>query len=399
MEVYLARQPIFNRNMSVYGYELLYRRSMNNFYEGINGNMATAEVINNAFLTMKIKEISNGTKAFINFSADLLINEIPFLMPKEQVVIEILEQVEPTQIIIDVCKRLKEHGYLIALDDFAFKPNYQALVELADIIKVEFKVDSLSQQKIFINQHRNKIKFLAEKVETRTDYEIAHKLGYDYFQGYFFSKPIIMKATQTPSINQTLVQVAKEIMDDEFDYQKLAILIEKDVGLSYKLLKLVNTVGFGSRYQIYSIKQALARLGIKEIRKWIYIMMLQGMHSVEISELVNLCVIRAKFMESLAKSLGLAGRHLELFLVGLFSCIDIIMNRPMQEMVDDLALTEEVRDALLGKPNELHKILVQVISFERGQQVNNGSESVNIKVSEWTELYVDAIGWAGNLID
>ncbi|MFC0216751.1 EAL and HDOD domain-containing protein [Paenibacillus chartarius] len=195
MEVYAARQPIFDRSMNIYGYELLYRRSSNNYYEGINDKQATAELINNAYLVIQLNDLTGGTRAFINFSEELLVKEIPLLLPKEGIVVEVLERVKPTADVINACKKLKKFGYKLALDDFVFDGSYLPLIEIADIIKVEYPALDPNQQHQMIEQYQRQysLKFLAEKIETREEHQTALALGYDFFQGYFFSKPVIVK--------------------------------------------------------------------------------------------------------------------------------------------------------------------------------------------------------------
>lgn len=221
----MARQPIFDRNMNIFGYELLYRRSMNNFYEGLDDNQATAELINNTFLTMHFNELTSETKAFINFSQDMLIKEIPLLLPKESIVVEILERVEISDSLIAACKKLREEDYIIALDDFIFSKSYLPLIELAHIIKIEFSTVSYEIQKDLISKYKNRIKFLAEKVETREEYDLALDMGYDYFQGYFFSKPVIMKSKEIGSLNINMIRILDILKEKEPDYQKMTEII------------------------------------------------------------------------------------------------------------------------------------------------------------------------------
>ena len=191
MDIYLARQPIFDRKMKVLGYELLYRSSMENSYQGIDDNHATAQVINNTFLSMHFEDITSGTKAFINFSHDMIIKEIPLLLPKDEVVIELVERAEINEDLIKACRKLSEQGYTIALDDFYYNERFLPLLELAHIVKIEFSGMDIIKQKMLMDTYKGKLKFLAEKIETRFEYQMALNMGYDYFQGYFFSKPVI----------------------------------------------------------------------------------------------------------------------------------------------------------------------------------------------------------------
>nr|WP_312579275.1 HDOD domain-containing protein [Sedimentibacter sp.] len=395
MDVYVARQPIFDRNMNVFGYELLYRRSINNFYEGIDDNQATAELINNAFLTMHSHEITGGTKAFINFSHDMLVEDIPLLLPVESTVVEVLERVEINENVIAACKNLREHGYIIALDDFVFNESYLPLMEIAHIVKIEFPVVSYETQRKLIKQFKNKIKFLAEKVETREEYQLAMDMGYDYFQGYFFSKPVIIKGKEIDSLNINLIKIMNLLNENEPEYQKITEIIEKDLGLSYKLLKLVNSVFFGSRSKIRYIKQALVQLGIIEIRKWIYVMMLKDIQIIENKELIKTCFVRAKFMELLALEMGMRDRQFEYFMTGMFSSVDVLLNKDMKEIVNDLVLTDDVREALLGGNNEIKKVLDMVINYELlkldDSEINKTTSGITRE--KVMNMYIEALTW------
>lgn len=399
MEVYAARQPIFDRNMKVYGYELLYRRSMNNFYEGIDDNQATAELISNAFLTMKFDTLTNGTRAFINFSRDLLEREIPLLLPKEQTVIEILERVEAVPSVLEACKQLRKNGYIIALDDFVFQDSNSALVEYADIIKIEFSAVEYEKQQQLIDRYRHRITFLAEKIETRAEHRLALNMGYSLFQGYFYSKPVIVKGQGLRGLNVNLSKILQEVNTAEPDYQRITEIIEKDLGLSFMLLKLSNTGAFGAHYKIYSIKQALVRLGTEEIKKWIYLMMLKGIQSAENHELIKTSMVRGKLMELLATEMGLKQKHLEFFMAGVFSSIDILLNQPMKMVVEDLPLTNDVREALLGDRNDIREVLEHIVHLERADWTNlKSQEFVNSLGKEnYMALYIKALKWAMEL--
>lgn len=396
VDVLLARQPIFNRANEVYGYELLYRNSYENFYTGTDDNRATAELINNAYLLTQLADISGGKKVFINFSEDLLVEEIPTLMPKEDIVIEILETVKPTPRVIKACKNLKRYGYTLALDDFVYSPEFEPLIELVDIIKLEFTMEKHKQEMI-INRYKNNKLFLAERIETREEYEEAHAMGYHFFQGYFFSKPVIVSGEKEMKFNPVLLQMIAAIDDKYFDYQKATQIIEHDVGLSYQLLKLVNAVGREAIYEIYSIKQALVRLGIDEIRKWLYVLLLQQVEAKELNELVANSLVRAKFMEQVAKHAKMSKKHLELFMLGLFSNIDKVLNKPMADCLDEIQLSRDVRQALLGVDNELTKILTCVEHFERGEWDILSERCSFINEDDVMDQYIKAIKWANEI--
>lgn len=395
MDVYVARQPIFDKKMNVMGYELLYRRSMNNFYEGINDTQSTAELISNAFLSMEFSELTNGTRAFVNFSEEMLLKKIPLLLPKETIVIEILENVEVSEPLVDACKELKEQGYLIALDDFVFNESYLPLIELANIIKIEFPVVRHDEQRKLIKKYKHKIEFLAEKVETREDYQIAIDMGYKYFQGYFFSKPVIVKGKDIGSLDANLVRIIEELNHEEPDYQKITDIIETDIDLSYKMLKVANSFFYEAKHEIKSIKSALVRFGLKKIKEWIYLMMLKDVQSVENKELIKNCLTRAKLMELLSFEIGIGDKHLEYFISGMFSSIDTLLNRNMKEILEQLPLVEDVRKALLGENNEIRKALDFVINCEKANwnEIDIMAISLNITQEKIMEIYIQALKW------
>lgn len=399
MDVYVARQPIFDRYMNVFGYELLYRRSMNNFYEGTDDNKATAELINNAFLTMHYRELTGSTKAFINFSQDMLIKEIPLLLPMESTVVEILERVEVNEDVIEACRKLRCKGYIVALDDFVFNESYLPLLDIAHIVKIEFPSISLEMQQDLIKKYKNQIKFLAEKVETREEYQLAYDMGYDYFQGYFFSKPVIIKSKEVGSLNINLTKIMNELNEPEPEYKKIADIIETDLGLSYKLLKLANSVFFGSRNRILYTKQALVQLGIIELKKWIYLMMLKDIQIIENKELIKTCFIRAKFMELLAAEMGRKNRQFEYFMVGMFSSIDVLVNKDMKVILEELIITTDVKNALLGVDNEIKKVLDIVTSYEDLELKDSVVNKIDTSISQekFMKLYIETLMWVLHL--
>ncbi len=403
MDVYIARQPIFNRKMKVYGYELLYRKSLNNYFEGGDDDQATTALINNSFLVFGFQELTGQTKGFINFSQNLILNELAYLLPKEQVVIEILERVEPNEKIIEACKKLKEKGYILALDDFVleqYTKEYLPLIEIADIIKVEFpaiKGDGI--QKI-IDKFGQKITFLAEKVETREDHQRAMDMGFKLFQGYYFSKPLIENLKEIDALNVNLVRIVNVLNIEPIDYDKIAEIIQQDVGLSYKFLKMSNSVYYGTKYRIKNIKQGLMFMGTDEIRRWVYLMMLRGVQSPENAELVKTSVIRGKMLSLLAKELHTA-KESDYFIGGMFSSVDVLMNTNMEKALVGLPLSQEARDALLGKPNQLRWYLDTVIALERAEweKLSQAGSYPQVSANRYMTLYLEAIRWQRSLMD
>lgn len=392
MDVYIARQPIFDRKLAVFGYELLYRRSMNNFYEGWDDTQATAELINNAFLTMHFSELTEGTRAFINFSDDMLIDEIPRLLPSETVFVEILETVEVTDELLEAIKRLRKSGYTIVLDDFVFSQRHLPLVHVADMIKIEFNNMNRAVQKMVIDKYRHKIKFIAEKVETREEFQDAMDMGYDYFQGYFFSKPMMIKSKEVSYLNINLIRILELLHHTEPDFEEIREVIATDLGLSYKLLRLANSVLIGKRHKITSVKRAMVQLGLLEMRKWIYIIMLKDFQMIENKELIKNCLIRAKMMELVAVTEGKDEEKEDYFLAGMFSEIDVLMNRKMVDLVAELPLKESVRTTLLGGDNQMKQTLDHLIEREKNE--NSEQEKQD---AELMTIYLEALAWVADI--
>jgi EAL and modified HD-GYP domain-containing signal transduction protein len=348
---------------------------------------------------MQFNELTSGTRAFINFSADMLIKEIPLLLPKGYIVVEILEKVDATSEVLKACEKLKAEGYMIALDDFTFKESNMPLLELADIVKVEFSALDVQIQRRYIQKYGDRIKFLAEKVETREEYQLAASMGYHYFQGYFFSRPVIEKSNEIASMPAALLRLMQEINQPEPDYQPLAEIIETDVGLSYKLLKFAGSVFFGTRGDVFTVKQALIRLGMNEIRKWVYLLMLKNLQSAENKELVKTCLIRAKFMELLALEAGGGRKHYHYFLAGLFSSVDVLLECDMEKAVGELPITVDVKDALLGKKNDIEFALRMVLNHEVGKwdEIDISTFAPGMIRGRMMSLYIMALQWAFGL--
>ncbi|MEA4899530.1 EAL and HDOD domain-containing protein [Bacillota bacterium Meth-B3] len=399
MDIYVARQPIFDRYMKVYGYELLYRRDRMNSFSGMDDDVATAELIYNSFLVMGLNDLTDGALAFINFSKGLIGSEIPYLLPCENVVLEVVERGEVTQATVEACKSLRAKGYKVALDDFVPDENNFVLLEHTDIVKVEFPAVSIPEQRTLLKQFGAAKTFLAEKIETREEYRIAADLGYSLFQGYFFSKPAIMNAKEIGSLNTDLIQIIKELNAEEPDLNAIAAHVEHDLGLSYKLLQLVNSVYYGPVYRIKTIWHALMYLGVEDLRRWFSIMMLKGLKNVENAEMIKVSLARAKLMELLVEELGDADHRSEYFFTGMFSFIDVLLNKPMKAILKGLPISDKTKRALLAEDNEYRRVLDCVIASEQGRwgELDEQSPAGSIGVKRFMELTLEALKWARRL--
>lgn len=395
MEVYVGRQPIFDRYNEVFGYELLYRRSMNNFYEGVDGNQATRDLIYNAFFAMQIDDLTEGKVGFINFTDTMVRDLVPEILPKEQLVIEILENSIVDQDLIQACKSLKEKGYILALDDFVLNPSFEPLLELVDIIKIEFPNVSLETQRNLIKKHKHKIRFLAERLETREEFNMALQVGYDYFQGFFFSKPVIYKQNDIGVLNTSILNIIHQLRTLDPDYNRIAQAVELDVGLSYKVIRLSNTISYGARYSIRSVRQALVRIGILELRRWFNVLLLKDLQQVENHELIKQSLVRAHLMENLAQHCAAKEQSLDYLLTGMFSSIDVLLSKPMEEVLMGMPLVDAVKAALLGEENDLRLVLDFVKRYE-AMDINPETFDFplgKIDLESFNGLYIEALRW------
>lgn len=399
MDVYVARQPIFDINVKIFGYELLYRRSQVNVYEGVDDDISTAELINNAFLAMRLDDLTFNTKAFINFSQKMIEELVPLMLPKDKVVIEVLENITMSEKLLNAVRTLKEKGYTIALDDFVFKKELEPLIELADIIKIEYDQENFINETILIEKYSNKVDFLAERIETREDFEKASKMGYRYFQGYFFSRPIVLKTKEVATFNTTLINVITELNKDEVNYSKVTNIIESDLGITYKILKLVNSVCYCSLYTISSIKQAIVRLGENELKKWIYLMLIKEVKTVENYELIRNSLIRAKFMEKLATEIGLKDKSYACFIIGMFSNIDAMLNRKKEDILSELPLDKDIKDTLLNKETIFRNIYIFAINYElfNTNLVDEHYITNELGVLKIEKIYRDSLKWVTDI--
>ena len=219
MENFVARQAIFDKNLKVYAYELLFRAGQENVYAATDADLATSSVITDSFITIGLESLTRGKRAFINFTKNLLMDETATIIPKDSLVVEILEDIKPDEGIIAACTKLKESGYTLALDDFIFDEVFKPLIELADIIKVDFRLSGMEESRALIEKYGLKrIKFLAEKVETQDEFDQALEMGFTYFQGYFFSKPVIVTSKDIPGYKINHLNIMHEINHPDIDF-------------------------------------------------------------------------------------------------------------------------------------------------------------------------------------
>lgn len=401
MDVFVARQPIFNRDKNIYGYELLFREGTANFFTGIDGNTATSKVLSNTFFTIGIEQLTGNHLAFINFTQDLLLQYIPRLFPREKLVIEVLEDIKPDEEIVNACKTLSQKGYQIALDDFLYRPDMKDLIALADIIKFDFRATKPDEIKEIIKKiSREKLQLLAEKVETYEEFETALGMGFEYFQGYFFSKPEVLKGKDISSAQMNMLEIMAEINKPDFQFKKLEEIITRDVSISYKLMRYMNSAYFRRAAKISSIKDAIVLLGEKGIKNFLSLITMTRLAENKPDELIRSSIIRAKFCE-LAGAICRCGMDTsELLTMGLFSSIDAILDDTMENLMIKLPLSDQLKTALVNKDGNLSNYLELAIAYDKGDwdKVSECSKDIGIDDNELPKIFFEAINWADAII-
>lgn len=367
MQKFIARQPILNRSEELFGYELLFRAADEAFCRTSNPELASASVISDSLFLYGIHELTDGTRAFLNCTRETLLRGFATLIPRDHVVVEVLETVEPDEEVIAACRALKAAGYMIALDDFDGTAQ-DRLVEFADIIKVDVLACADWKQREFIRKHSRKgVKFLAEKVETRDQFNDAVQKGYVYFQGYFFRKPQTLSSRDIGPVKLAYFRLLQAVMREEMDVNEIEAAIKRDLSLSYKLLRFLNSPLFAFRARITSIRNAVVLLGQDELRKWVGLVSVSALGEGKPAILIQNALIRAAFCESFAALLSATRRQSDFFFLGLLSSIDAILGRPLPAVLRELPLNEDVSVALLGGTNQLREVLDAVIAYEQAE--------------------------------
>ncbi|MFZ5764331.1 MAG: EAL and HDOD domain-containing protein [Thermodesulfobacteriota bacterium] len=367
--IFVARQPIFRQNGTVYGYELLFRSGLGNFFDASHdGDTATSKVITNTFSLIGISRLTEGRKAFINFSADMLVKEYPGLFPSSITVAEVLENIRVTPEVVQACRNLVKRGYILALDDFRFNEELLPLIEIAQIIKFDIRAMTVTEMRRDMAQLATfDLKFLAEKVETIDEFEQMQSVGCSLFQGYFFSRPKIVQGRDIPGSKLQYLKIIKLIQDENYNFSRLTEFIAHDVSLSYKLLRYVNSAAMRRRVEVTSLQSAVALVGEVRLRKWLSLMMLSYMANDKPLELLRLALLRASFCEQIGEQLG-KGREFtrSCYTVGIFSLIDVLLDQPMKVVLAELNLATAIVDTLTGdEKTPFTAVLALVMAYER----------------------------------
>jgi EAL and modified HD-GYP domain-containing signal transduction protein len=395
MNVFLARQPIFNKDLSTYGYELLYRNSEMNAAQIDDGTSASSDVIANSLLA-GLDKVSDDKPSFIKFTESLILDEVATVFDPQSIVIEILNSINVTSEVLTTCQNLKSKGYKFALEGYTPQEFNENLLKLVDILKVDFQALTTPARSYTVKQVKSfDVKLLAEKIETYEDLSEAQLSNYNYFQGYFFQKPEIIKNNELSESSHIYLRIMNEFNQEVPQFKKITRIIETDVSLTYRILKLVNSPAFYSVQKIDSIENALVRIGLKEIKKIISILMLKNVNSDKPVALTKQALIRAKFAELISKEMDLNRRSTEFFMMGLFSMMDALMDCDIETAIADLPLNDDLKSALMGEKNRFRDILDLIKLYERGYWELISRRCTEYSLNEFTlpTLYLEAVTW------
>lgn len=400
MFAYIARQPIVDTQKQLYAYELLFRDGEQNCFPNISPDEATSRILTESHLNVGIDAVTGGAIAFINFHTDTLLYRFPTSLTPADVVIEITETVTVTDELIATCKQFSEQGYALALDDYDLDEKWQQLIPFITIVKFDVTTVTDDQIRATVPVLKKKgIKLVAERIETAQQFEYYLGLGFDYFQGYFFSKPQILKHRKMGSNELSMLELLKESTKPELDIEVINQILERDVSLSYLLLRFINNPTVNKRNEITSLKHAMTFMGQEEVRKFIALLTLANLSGDSPRELLTMSLVRAKFCESILIALKQQDDRNAGFLTGLLSLIDTLMQQEMKSLVEKLPLPTEAKAALCGTSNTLKDCLYLVKAFEQGQwsAVKTLGTRLKLKQVDLHRFYNDALQWASNM--
>lgn len=407
VNVFVGRQPILDQEGQIYGYELLYRNSEENRFPSVNPESATIQLLINSFLSIGIDNVAQSYKSFINFSGELLLEDIFSRLSPNRVIIEILEDVEITSALIRRMKDIKQYGYQFALDDFIIQEQYELhteLFKLVDYVKVDFLAVSNTERKrieTFIQKYPH-IRMVAEKIETEAQFLEAKASGYELFQGYFFAKPEIIKGIDIPSTLSSHSYILHKLSEEDADIDEVVELIVHDMSITYKLLRFINTMHFGVPKKVASVKQAVILIGFEHLKKWMRILLVHhiGEHSTcgQVKALVSFSLTRARICELIAKRIGKENSD-EYFFVGMFSLMDIIMNKNWSDILPLIPFSESVANTLIGEETDMTAVLKLAIATEKldWPQIRKYRTQLGISEKELSEFSQISIRWVQQL--
>jgi EAL and modified HD-GYP domain-containing signal transduction protein len=390
--VLVSRQPIYREDMAELGYELLFRNSEKDQASFSDGDQATAEVIINTFMDIGLDAMVGPRMAFINFDRNLILGNYCDCLPRDRVVLELLERGTPDTPLIRKLQALRTAGYTIALDDFSVKESSKPLLEVATFVKVDIAAnDWAAVEHSLAVARKHSAQLIAKKVETREQFNTCKVLGFNYFQGYFFCRPQLVEGRRLPVNRLATVRLITKLNNPSVSLKELEQAIGQDVSLTYKLLRYINSAAQSLSKPVSSIGHAIMLVGQQQIRTWASLILFSKFDDKP-RDVVVTGAIRAKMCEYLSPAVGLANPDRS-FLVGLLSVLDAVVNQPLEQIVPSLPLDDEIAEALLGCKGKLGGVLRCVLEYEK-RNWREAQAAVNLSDDVIRDAYRKSVGWS-----
>ncbi|WP_456296551.1 EAL domain-containing protein [Vibrio sp. AK197] len=404
-DTYVARQPIFNARRQTLGYEILFRNGENNaFPHHIDSNRATYRLVAENFLSLGTNAAIRGSRCFINFPYQSLINRLPLSLPRQELVVEVLENCPPTDELYDALQELYHQGYMVALDDFVYGPQWERFLPFVQIIKIDIQELGIEAACDFVRrrlEHGCKRKYLAEKVETEQEFLLARSAGFHFFQGFFFSQPQLLKQRYFSPEHLIVMELFQEVCKPMVDFEKVENIVAKDVAVSYQLLKFVNAMSDRLEVSISSFRQALVYLGQDKLKTFVSLAVASFISAKKPRALYHLALQRAQFCLLMSRQAPFEQYRDQAFLIGLFSILDALLDLSLPQLVEQLPLSDEIKRALLEREGPLGQLLTIEASFEQGdwEEVERLCVVLGVDPQRVLNALMDAQMWSHQFTD
>lgn len=398
MFAFIARQPILDKSKSVFAYELLFRDGKSGAYP--EHSEEKSKFITEHFHPLGLDDICGEKKSFITFSSETLISRFPTNLNPDSVVVELADPTDTTSGLFEACQHIKQLGFKLAIDDPMMVGSKHDIFPLIDIVKVDVTKSRFETiEKQIPRYHDSNVQLVAEQVNSQDHFSTCVDLGFDLFQGYFFSQPEARILRQLPASKMNVVDLMGESANSDFDIVRISQIIERDATLSFLLLKFINNPTINKRYKITSLRHALNYMGEVEIKKFIALLSLTNLGDEKPLEIIHMSLVRAKFFDLMAERRGLKNNPPIAFLVGLFSLLEGLLDQSMTDILKQLPLSEEVNDALLGKNGEMNSYMTLVRAFESALWMNviKQAKLLGIDQKQLHVLYNQAIIWGNGV--
>ncbi|WP_394169259.1 EAL and HDOD domain-containing protein [Saccharospirillum alexandrii] len=391
-QFFIARQPIYDRALKVIGYELLYRDSDVNEAQFDDPDRASSDAILNSFIHIGIDTLTGSSLVFINLPKAFITDGALTPMFREQCVLEVLEDIRATPEVMSGLERLSKQGFKLALDDFELTDETRPMLCWAHYVKVDVLGRGRDELTALMAQlRRYPVQVIAEKVETQAMKQLCEELGFDCYQGYFFCRPQVVMRKGVAANKAVVFDLLNKLQQPDVGLDELEALLAHDISLSYKLLRYINSAAFSLRREVDSIKDAIVLLGIDNVKHWVSLILMTRMDDSKPRELITTALVRARLCERVADLWHPEVRH-QMFIVGLFSVLDALMDQPMVELLDTIILSMPVKLALLEYEGVAGDVLRRVLAYE--QMDFDSLEQTPLTPAQWATAYLEAVRWA-----